>query len=85
MAATPTTPSATARMVAIESLASDSPLVEPATRAKKARPLRDAESPLAIKMVAMTNEGRNNNILTPTLATIETACRAKSASFGCML
>src|SRR5262249_40352559 len=70
---------------ATESFTSASPRVEPATRWKNARLLREAGSPYAMTMLPTTNEARKSNIVPPMLATTETAARAKLPILGCRL
>ena len=85
MKATPITPWATARMVAVDRLANSLPRALPTMRSKIARLLRLPACPKAMMMPAMMKEARNCNTPPPMLATKPRAVFASSPIFGCML
>ena len=85
MKAMPMTPCATARIVAVESPLKLSPRSRPMTRSKMARLPRVPASPYAIKIPATMNDARNCRMPRPMLATVDSAVRARTPIFGCML
>ena len=84
MNATPMTPWATARMVAVDSTANSPPRAIPAIRSKIARLARLPASPKAMMIPAMTKEARNLSSPVPMPATTATPFLARSAIWGCI-
>ena len=85
MKATPSTPLATARMVAVDRSTNSAPRVPSTTLSKIERIARAPDSPKAIMMPATTREARNCNSPPPMPATKPSAALARLPIFGCML
>ena len=85
MNATPRTPNATARMVAVDSFANSSPRPVPKMRSKMALVPLAPDWPKAMMIPAMMKETRNSSIEPPMPATIPSAFLVRSPSFGCRL
>lgn len=85
MKATPMTPWATARMVAVEGFANSAPRSGPMMRTKIAWLPRARAWPWAITMPATMTAARNISNSPPMPATTPTAVFARSPIFGCML
>ena len=79
MKATPRTPNATARMVAVDSFANSSPRPVPTMRSKMDVMLLAPDWPKAMMIPAMMKEARNSSIAPPMLATIPSACLSQVA------
>ena len=85
MKATPSTPLATARMVAVDRSANSAPRPPAMIFSKIDRTPRAPDSPKAIMMPATTREPRNCSNPPPILATKPSAAFARLPIFGCML
>ena len=83
--ATPMTPWATARMVAVESRVNSTARAVPTTRAKIAWQPRSPAAPKAMMMPAMMTDARNCSRPPPMLATKPNAAFARSPIIGCRL